>query len=541
MRLNRSHMIVFLCALLLAGCTPDAPATNPTDPAEDALPAATDAPTADVEQSAGSATTITFGEQSYFCQLYQPLIDRFNAENPAIRVQFVAVDDAYSNPNISIDAVYARIMRMADTATLQSASPTTLKQLMHAGLVGDLKPFIDADAAFDRADFYPGMLESAAVANGVYLLPRSNTVALVSYNKDLFAQRGVPLPAPNATWRDLRAAASQIATKTGGKQDYGFGDLFNQEPFSLELTDAGHDLNQPAAANLKLDSPEAVAALDRAGALVRTNAVYLPAHPPGDNGDYDLTSQLIRNQRIGIWDQTLDGPPPAFKISLLPSPYDTTRGYPAGYIISGGSRHAEAAWRWLAFLSANEPPYANQVYLGIVPARKSFAARSSYWKRLDQDDTAVINAILARLAAPAVDEANPIAVHRELLTAAVRAVASGKSAKQAAAAAQTALDQFLAAAPAPSATAGPLIVDTPIPQVAQPNAVPITFGTTTLDDAALAPLVQTFTQQHPEIAVRLTSLRGANTTNLSTAAANVDCFDSFRIPRAADHAALLDL
>lgn len=543
MRLNRSYAIILLC-MLLANCTSEAPYIDPTSVAEEVLPVSTESPAIDSKQAAEGVTTITFGEQSAFRQLYQPVIDQFNAENPTIRVQFVAIDEAYRDANASIDTLYAQVVRLADTATLPSASPLVLRKLVRSGLIGDLRPFMDSDAAFNRADFYPNMLDSALVDDGIYLLPRSIMVSLLFYNKDLFAQRGVPLPTTDATWRELREAARTLARKTDGEQDmYGFVDVLNQQPVSLELADAGYDLSQPAGANLKLDSPEATEALDRAAALIRSNAVFLPANPPGDYSDFELVAQLVRNQRIGMWDQPLGSPPPAFEVGLLPNPYDTTIGYPAGYVISGGTRNAEGAWRWLTFLSANEPPYSNQqAYIGIVPARKSFAERSGYWERLNGDETAVINAILERPASSATNEPNPIVVHRDLLIQAVRAVANGtQSATQAAAVVQEQLDQRVAAAPIPSAVAGPVVVNTPVPPPAQPDAVPITFGMTNLDDADLAPLIQTFAKQHPEIAVQLTSLRGANTRSLSAAAANLDCFDSFRIPQTADSAALLDL
>lgn len=538
----KSLYALILISVLLASCTPEAPSINPSPAAGAAVPVSTEASASAAGPAAAGVTTITFGEQSAFRQFYQPLIDRFNAENPTIRVQFVAVDSAYRDATGSIEALYGQFVRMADTATLPSAPPVMLRNLVRAGLIGDLKPFMDGDAAFDRDDFYPHMLDFAAVDDGIYLLPRSNQVSLLFYNKDLFAQRGVPPPAPNATWRELREAASALARQTGGDQDsYGMVDSFNQEPLSLELADAGYDINRPAAATLTLDSPAAIEALDRAAALVRSNAVYLPANPPGDPDDAALVAQLVREQRIGIWDQLLDNPPPPFAVGLLPSPYETSSGYPAGYVISGGTRHAEAAWRWLAFLSANEP-FTDQRYIGNVPARTSFAERSGYWERLDQDGAAVINAILERSAPTALSEASPVVLHRDLLIAAVRVVASGEqSATQAAAEAQAALDQRLAAAPTPNATAGPVVVNTPVPQVVQPNAVPISFGMVTLDDTTLSPLVQAFAQQHPGIAVRLTSLRGTNAASLSAATADVDCFDSFRLPQADDSAALLDL
>src|SRR4029078_13102640 len=110
------------------------------------------------------------------------------------------------------------------------------------GLVRDLAPLIDSDPQFGRDVVSPG--ELPAGQDGVYFLPRTLQLELLSYNKDLWSRSGLPAPNPDWTWSDLLAGAEQLAQKRGDTVDvYGFaGGGDGLAVLGGLLTEAGFDI-----------------------------------------------------------------------------------------------------------------------------------------------------------------------------------------------------------------------------------------------------------------------------------------------------------
>ncbi len=95
---------------------------------------------------------------------------------------------------------------------------------------------------------------------------------------------------------------------------------------------------------------------------------------------------------------------PNFAIGTAPYPRSALPLFAntQGYVMSSGTQHAQAAWRWLAFLSRQQTDSSFQGpdNLSALPARKSLAESSGYWSKLDTETTAAIQALLARPAVP---------------------------------------------------------------------------------------------------------------------------------------------
>ncbi len=190
--------LALIAALVLGACSFDTPSEPP---AGDQTPEA--GATAD-------HVTITFGAISFMRQVYEPLIQAFNADHPGITVQFVSLDEAYQSSG-DYSAQTRQIVSMADTAE----APASEEQF-NLGLLYDLKPLMNADPSFNSDDFYPNALSSATAGNGaIYKLPQTLEIPLLFYNSDLWAAHGLAAPKPGWTWRDVEAAAQQIAQKQG--------------------------------------------------------------------------------------------------------------------------------------------------------------------------------------------------------------------------------------------------------------------------------------------------------------------------------------
>jgi ABC-type glycerol-3-phosphate transport system substrate-binding protein len=349
---------------------------------------------ATVAPGAEGVVTIGFAAPEFERQAYEPLITAFNSQNSDVRVEFVplAMQSAQSP-----DQLMRQLVSSADTAATFFLRPEDIKN----GLVRDLAPLIDADPSFDRDDYYPGALTSGSDSS-VYMLPRTLHLALLSYNKDLWARRGLPAPKPGWTWSDLLATAEQLAQKRGDTVDvYGLADgRGGLAALGGLLTEAGVD-RSTAAEQLHLDQPTIAQALERLAGLAKSGAIYTDTDV-GDRQSPDQFLKLIADQRVAMWFGAPvmigpDVPKPAFAVgtAALPPIGGPLEDGAEGYVMRACTAHPEAAWRWLSFLSRQEvrQPFMEANSVNSVPARKSLAERSGFWKQLDPDTAAAAQAV----------------------------------------------------------------------------------------------------------------------------------------------------
>lgn len=203
--MRRLWIVLTLWTMLLASCG----APQPSGDATPAVPGAT--PTRGSE-----SVTISFAVWEYERAAYEPLADRFTAENPTIKVVLVSLDDVMmfepgsEGPTSPLDML-RRIVSAADTAPAFALTP----EAFGTPLLLDLKPLMDADATFQRDDFLPGTIERYTAKGGVWALPRYHSVPLIVYNRALFQNANLPEPRPGWTWDDLMAAAERLTERSG--------------------------------------------------------------------------------------------------------------------------------------------------------------------------------------------------------------------------------------------------------------------------------------------------------------------------------------
>lgn len=519
-------------ALLLSACAGSTAAPTEVPPAATAATDATAAP--DVS---GAPVTVTFAAQDFERQVYEPLIEEFNAKNPDMRVRLIPYSELLGGDGfLDVASMTRKLVSGADTAATFFLRP----QDRSLDLLRDLAPLIDADAAFARDDYLPGALGQAG--GPVFALPQTLHVSLLKYNQDLWARRGLPPPKPDWRWADLIAAAEQLARSSGERIDvYGLADFeATRRALAGELAsgEAAARLAVPAA-QAQLDDPAVAAAIERVAALVKSGALYRPAQGAGFNPEQ--LQQLIDSGQAAIWPADLvrgiiinDGPTPvpttrSFEIGTATLPDLPLGRFEPGtqYIMSAGTEHPEAAWRWLAFLSRQNlaSPFSNIDTASQVPARKSLAEQSGYWERLDPEARAAVEAALARqAAAPASPTIDPLV--GDALDRALEAVLAGTPTQRALTQAQASLEQQVAQAQLTptAAPSGPVAVATPAPEGPPPGAQPLTFTAFGFGDD-MAQLARAFNQAHPELFVQLKQPSfGGQPLTPASIAETADCF-----------------
>ncbi|HJZ50322.1 MAG TPA: extracellular solute-binding protein [Roseiflexaceae bacterium] len=546
----RFILLVLSAALALGGCdlgsSSERPAVDQQTPTAESL--------GGTEQPAQAAdhVTITFGAIGFMRHIYEPLIAAFNGQHPGIIVQFVALDELYRR-GAEYDELMRQIVSRADTAEAPAD-----EQQFKLGLLRDLAPLIEADANFDRDDFYPGALASSTAPGGaIYKLPQSLELQLLFYNQDLWDARGVAAPAPDWTWQDVTAAARRLARKQGDTVGiYGLADSDTYLAVLLnELRGAGVDLLAANPGDVHVDRPEVVAVLERMADLFKSGAFY---YPPAGQDWRDQVDGLIASQRLAMWGSGSSrgafakGQPPGFRLGVAAYPAfpGGNQDFANGWVMSSGTQHPNEAWAWLSFLSkqliaGQEGGKGAIDQLNVLPARRSVAERSGYWSHLDDQTRAAVQAALDRPIQQSRARANPLEAYQPLI-AAVQEIIGGTSAAAAAGRAQAAIAERAAQAqqtPAVTPTIQPVVVATPAPNVAEPGATTITFGMPLGKGSDRATqFVQQFNQANPAVFVQLKdTFTGSGMLSPAEAAAQTDCFASPLPPAPAELTATLDL
>lgn len=569
----RRFISLALLVALLAACSSSPDQPIPTPPGGDTLTPAPAEPTSD--PGSADKVTISFAAWDYERQIYEPLAKKFSEEHPNIEVVVITLDDLVNvsgpNADYSAFAQLRRVVSGADTAPAQVAPAETLG----SSLLLDLTPQMDADSSFKRDDFYPGALEQYTIAGATRVLPRYLYVQLLSYNKDLLKEAGLPNPKQGWTWNDLLGMAEQLASKSGSQFDrYGYLDLSGGfSPLLALLKDRSIDLFQAEAGKLRLDQPEIVESVARLQQLINSGALYRPdfgrPEGPADGpiGQPVDPAQIIRDGKVGIWAQDflgfsgprpIDGPAGSasgatdlsFEVGTIAYPANTTAQYlnVDGYIISAGTEHPAEAWQWIEFLSRQQTDPGGQSFVqpGRIPARQSVADTNGFWNNLDAETAEAYKWSIANAPAPPTrtPDYNLIGGLSQALDQVIGP--NKQDPEKALREAQKQLEEQLAQAdltPTPTPDLSPVAVATPEPNVAPEGATTIQFSAFAYNPTDLRRLARTFRDQRPDIFVNIRSTDVyTEGPTIAQLAKTSDCFAWYAPPQTDDDfKALLDL
>lgn len=498
----RTRLLLTTAVCLLVACTPAAsiPAAGST---------AQPAPEPFVSEQRTVTTgpvTITFGASRYELDMYRPLIEQFNRDNPDVQVQFVdtqpVIDASMTREVYDGAEEHRQFARAADTfARWQTGSEAE-------GILLDLKPLMDADPGFAPEDFYPAAKLGSTVDGKLYMLPTTIQLNVLVYNRDLFEAQGVPLPTPDWSWSELVTAAQAIArTKNGAVEQYGMS-IFGSAMLFNQIMNTDPDFyTAPASAPFATETIRTT--LQQFAAWQDSGAIDMGQLAR----NYERKKQLIESGAIGMWDGNDAEDAWSFRYGIAPFPRDGG-GYGGsieGFAISAGTQHPEAAWRWLAFLSRQQlqRPFSSRLQtISSAPARRS-VAEGSYLKELSDEERATMLHLL---------EQEPSSVSERTLSdasnartdglfAAAEQLFAGNGAEAALQAGEQAYTAALAAAPnaAPTANAAiaQVVVATPQPTVvAAPDAIPLSMELL-WDDGITQQLIDQFNRENPDIFVTL--------------------------------------
>jgi multiple sugar transport system substrate-binding protein len=285
---------------------------------------------------------------------HQEIIARFEEENPDILVQLEAVSgrDYYTRLLTQIAAGDAPdIMQIGDDA---------VPMFVDRGSFISLDDFIGGDYPLDTSIYLPGVIEPGQWEGSQWLLPKDFTPLGVYYNKQIFDEYDVDYPQDDWTWDDLLETAQALTKDVDGD---GNTDIWGAQltanwttGFEYWIAAAGGSLISEDGTEFVgyMDSPETIEAVQFFADLYNVHKV---APPPADfalwaGGNSEFDNGNAATRVFGRWPQAGYKDNPNVDLGVVGVPRGDERAnilFWGGFGIFSGTKHPEAAWRFLSF------------------------------------------------------------------------------------------------------------------------------------------------------------------------------------------------
>lgn len=346
--------LLLIFALVLTACATVPAAPAPAAPAD---AAATEAPAAEAPAPEGvTELRITWYNDGNEGEVLRDLLDRFEAENPDIKVIVDTVD-------------YASGIQQTLPIQLEAGEGPDMARVTQLGIVAkymlDLRPYL-SNPEYWEANFGPFLkwMQAEAGGNAIPGFMTQLTVTGPFINRTLFEQAGVPVPSDSSdqvTWPEWADAARQVAEATG--------------TFAMAMDRSGHRLAGPAVSmGAKYFNDEGYPALvgdqgfkDMAQLMVDWHAdgTMVPEVWIGSAGSYQAAAPYFINGQLvfymaGSWQvgnfNTNIGD--AFDWEAVPNPCGPAActGMPGGaaLVAINTTKHPEAVARVMEYLTSEE-------------------------------------------------------------------------------------------------------------------------------------------------------------------------------------------
>ena len=333
-------------------------------------------------RSAEEVTTVTLsGWQSNpnETRLLEQVLNKFEATHPNIKVKHEVINDQY------MDVIKTRLIGDAapDVFYLDSFESTLL---MKYDVLSPLDSYITSN--FAAADFESNLLAAFRYKGKIYGLPKDFSTLALFYNKKAFQEVGLT-KAP-ATWDELLAYSKKLTLDTnrdGRIEQYGFGlapelarQYFMIKAFGGELID-GHG-------NAAFASPQSLKGLQLVIEQYRKDKSSAQASDVGASSGSEIFGQGKAAMVIeGSWaipylKETF--PNIDFATAEVPTVGGKkgTIAYTVAYVMNKQTKHKQAAWQLISYLTGSEGMKAWASAGLALPTRKSVVAALGYDKKL---------------------------------------------------------------------------------------------------------------------------------------------------------------
>ena len=317
-------------------------------------------------------------ENALYTDVYIP---EFERQNPGIKVKFSHFED-YSN----------RIL----LSHAGGIAPDVIREgidggiaWINRGLNMPLDPYIDGPDGIDRKDFIPSLWDPIAIRGKTYGVPQDINIQGLYYNRDLFDKAGITYPDETWTWQDLKSAAERLTEdkdKDGHAEVVGLDLAWGAGSFRPFLyQNGGHIWNEDRTKTL-IDSPEAIEALKFYKSLMQSYSLTRSGDSQrgGLGPDKFFEQGRIAMYIDGSWrTPSLQKNAPNLRFGVAPLPKGKQSMSVSGscfWAMSSQTKHPEAAWKLIKFISSKEALTRYWQMLWVAPPARWSALRSPEFK-----------------------------------------------------------------------------------------------------------------------------------------------------------------
>jgi multiple sugar transport system substrate-binding protein len=337
---------------------------------------------------------ITFATDRSVVEAHRRLANQFQEEQSDIAVRFLEIN-AYTADAIN---------QIADSDCFVGNAQSWQDEERRMNLL-PLTPLLELDGDLDSDEFYPVLLESLMIDGQLWGLPAWIHAPSLEYNRELFAEAGIPDPPLDWTLDDFLDIALQVTTGEGETKQYGYTEagLF----FALGFTQAfGIQVVDDSAEVPHFNYEAATEMIAWYVDLFRVHQVQAFVGE-GSVADFNELENLIRSGRLAVWPggfsrfiETFGGIPLRFEVGAAAVPIGPG-GYRGeishiatatfAYYITADSSNRQACWEWLKFLTRQ--PTAVQVQgtsARMMPAHIEASESEAYISFIGADLAAAI-------------------------------------------------------------------------------------------------------------------------------------------------------
>jgi multiple sugar transport system substrate-binding protein len=254
-----------------------------------------------------------------------------------------------------------------------------ISDFVETGQILDIKPYADADPAFDLAAFYPQTIAELSREGALYGLPRDVSTMVVYYNADMFADAGLPTPQElveqgDWTLERMRELARELADPSNQQYGVGFNNWWGPSWGYFVHAFGGSIFNADRTA-CALDSAAAL----EAARFVRT--LYDEQLAPVDDGQALFNAGNVGMYFNGRWFTPSVRTNAQFNWDVAEMPRGAesmTWLFWGPYLVNARTENPEAAWEMLKMLTSAEAMAQAASQGANIPARTDPAAVGAF-------------------------------------------------------------------------------------------------------------------------------------------------------------------
>lgn len=318
----------------------------------------------------------------------QNLLPEFNKLYPNIKVNLLILPENEIRAKVTTD-----VSTGAGTFDLVTVGMYEVPLWAKQGWIDEVGTTLDADTAYDSADFFKSVRDGLSYNGKLYAAPFYGESSSLFYRKDLLQAAGITL-ADKPTWTDVIAAATKLNNPSAGQYGIclrglpGWGEM--GAPLGTVINTFGgrwYDANW----NAQITSPETTKAIK-----FYIDSVKAVGEPGAISSGFTECETLMVQGKVAMWydatsasDLIFDPKqnPNADKLAIAYAPVDVKS--PSGWLwawafaLESVSKNKPAAYKFMEWATSKEYPqtvYDATKSWGGVPSgsRKSLYENAGY-------------------------------------------------------------------------------------------------------------------------------------------------------------------